>query len=32
MTKVNPHIRNETKPGIFPWDIFKCDMIFNQKY
>ena len=28
MTKVNPNHRNETKSDIFPWDIFKSDVIF----
>ena len=29
MTKVNPNNRNETKPVIFSWDIFKSDFIFH---
>ena len=29
MTKVNPKNRNETKSNIFPWDIFKSDIIFH---
>ena len=29
MTKVNPNNRNETKPDIFPWDIFKSGMFFH---
>ena len=28
MTKVNPNNANETKTAIFPWDIFKSDVIF----
>ena len=28
MTKVNPNNGNETKSDIFPWDIFKFDIIF----
>ena len=28
MTKVKPHNRNETKSDIFPWEIFKSDIIF----
>ena len=32
MTKLNPNNRNEAKSDIFPWDIFKCDIIlFYQK-
>ena len=31
MTKVNPNNGNETKLDIFPWDIFKRHIIFNQK-
>ena len=27
MTKVNPNNGNETKSDIFPWDIFKSDII-----
>ena len=27
MTKVNPDNANETKSDIFPWDVFKSDMI-----
>ena len=27
MTQVNPNNENETKSGIFPWDIFKSDTI-----
>ena len=27
-TKMNPNNGNETKPGIFPMDIFKSDNIF----
>ena len=27
MTKVNPNNGNETKSGIFPWSIFKSDII-----
>ena len=26
MTKVNP---NETKPDIFSWKLFKCEIIFH---
>ena len=29
MTKVNLNIGNETKSEIFPWDIFKSDIIFH---
>ena len=29
MTTVNPNIVNETKSDIFPWDIFKSDIIFD---
>ena len=29
MTKVNPKTENETKSGIFPWYIFKSDIIFH---
>ena len=29
MIKVNPNDGNETKPDIFPWDIFKYDIIFH---
>ena len=29
MTKVNPNNGNETKSEIFPWDIFKSDIIFH---
>ena len=28
MTKVKPTNGNETKSGIFPWDIFKSDTFF----
>ena len=28
MTKVNPNNGIETKSDIFPWNIFKSDMIF----
>ena len=28
MTKVNQNNGNETKSDIFPWEIFKCDIIF----
>ena len=28
MTKVNPNNVNETKSDIFPWDIFKSDIIY----
>ena len=28
MTKMNPSNGNETKSGIFSWDIFKTDAIF----
>ena len=27
MTKVNPNNGNETKSGIFPWDIFKSGAV-----
>ena len=26
---LNPNDGNETKSGIFSWDIFKSDIIFN---
>ena len=29
MTKVNTNNGNQTKPDIFPWDIFRSDIIFN---
>ena len=29
MTKVNPNNGSEIKPDIFPWDIFKSDIIFH---
>ena len=30
MTKVNPtNGNNETKSDVFPWDIFKSDIIFH---
>ena len=29
MTKVNPNNGSETKSEIFPWDIFKSDIIFH---
>ena len=29
MTKVNLNHGNETKSQIFPWDIFKSDIIFH---
>ena len=34
MTKVNANNGNETKSDIFPWDIFKSDVIyfFIKKY
>ena len=33
MTKVNLNNTNETKPDIFPWDMFKSDSIsFLAKY
>ena len=28
MTEVDPNNGNETKPGIFLWDIFKSDVIY----
>ena len=28
MSKVNPNKRNETNSEIFPWDIYKSDIIF----
>ena len=28
MTKVNPTNGNEIKSDVFPWDIFKSDIIF----
>ena len=30
MTKVNKNIGNETKSDIFPWAIFKSDIIFHR--
>ena len=30
MTKVNPKNGKETKSDIFPWDIFKSDIIFHR--
>ena len=32
MTKVNPNIGNETKSDIFPWDIFKYDIILKSNF
>ena len=34
MTKVNPNNENETKSGIFAWNIFESDVIsfFIKKY
>ena len=34
MTKVNPNNGNEIKSDIFPWDIFKSDVMpfFVKKY
>ena len=34
MTKVNPNYGNETKLNIFPWAIFKSDVIsfLSKKY
>ena len=29
MNRVNPSNGNETKSGIFPWDIFKADITFH---
>ena len=29
MTKVNPSNGNETKSDIFPWEVFKSDIIFS---
>ena len=29
MSRVNPNNRNETKPDIFSWDIFKSQIIFH---
>ena len=29
MTEVDPNNRNETKPDITSWDIFKSDIIFH---
>ena len=29
MIKVNPNNGNETKLFIFPWDIFKSDVVFH---
>ena len=29
MTNVNPNNGNEIKSDIFPWDIFKSDVIFH---
>ena len=31
MTKVNPNYGNKTKSDIFPWDIFKSDIIFISR-
>ena len=28
MTNVNLNNENETKPNIFPWDIFKSDVMY----
>ena len=30
MTKVNSNYGNETKLDIFPWDLFKSDVIFHN--
>ena len=30
MTKVNPNSGNETKPDIFPLDIFKSDILYHR--
>ena len=29
MTKVNQNNGNEIKSDIFPWDVFKSDIIFH---
>ena len=29
MTKVNPNNGNETNLNIFPWEMFKSDIIFH---
>ena len=29
MSKANPNNGNETKSDIFPWDIFKSEIIFH---
>ena len=29
MTKVNSKNGNKTKSGIFPWDMFKSDIVFR---
>ena len=29
MTKFTPNNRNETKSDIFPWEIFRLDIIFH---
>ena len=29
MTKVNPNNGNGTKSDVFPWNIFKSDIIFH---
>ena len=29
MTNMNPNNGNEIKSDIFPWDIFKSDIIFH---
>ena len=29
MIKVNPNNGIETKSDIFPWELFKCDIIFH---
>ena len=34
MTKVDPNNGNETKSDIFPWDVFKSELLkdFNDFY
>ena len=29
MTKMNPSNGNETKSDIFPWEMFKFDILFH---
>ena len=32
MTKVKPNNGSETKSDIFPWDIFKSDVMFHWSH